>query len=92
MKRQTEQKIILITQKTRLEELVRRYNTIGQTEYFLSSHGGDFQDYLEEDKNYKKAVETARCKMLKELESSQPDPASPFLKLHQQYMTSVPKL
>lgn len=45
---------------------------------------------LPETKERQKAVETARCKMLKELESSQPDPASPFLKLHQQYMASVP--
>lgn len=59
MNRLTEQKIILVTQKTRLEELVRRYNTPGQTQFYIESHGGDFEDYLAEDKSYKKAVAEA---------------------------------
>lgn len=59
MNRLTENKIILITQKTRLETLVRRYNTVGQTQFYIEHHGGNFEDYLEEDKRYKDCVKKA---------------------------------
>ena len=59
MKRLTDRKIILITQKTRLENLIRRYNTAGQAQFYIESHGGDFRDYLAEDKAYREAVNTA---------------------------------
>lgn len=59
MKRLTDQKVVLITQKTRLEQLIRRYNTVGQAQFYIESHGGDFEDYLIEDRNYRAAVETA---------------------------------
>ena len=59
MKRLTDRKIILITQKTRLDNLVRRYNTVGQSQFFIEHHGGDFQDYLREDTVYKEAVAAA---------------------------------
>ena len=56
MNRLTEQKIILITQKTRLENLIKRYNTAGQARFYVESHGGSFDDYVLEDKLYKAAV------------------------------------
>ncbi len=56
MNRLTEQKIILITQKTRLENLIKRYNTAGQAKFYVESHGGSFDDYILEDKLYKAAV------------------------------------
>ena len=59
MKRLTDRKIILITQKTRLEDLVRRYNTIGQAQFYIEHHGGDFEDYSIEDQTYHNAVKGA---------------------------------
>ena len=59
MNRQTEHKIILVTQKTRLENLVRRYNTPGQTQFYIEHHGGNFEDYVIEDKRYREAVAEA---------------------------------
>ena len=56
MERMTEEKIVLVTQKTRLEDLKRRYNTAGQAKFYIESHGGGFEDYVLEDKLYKEAV------------------------------------
>ena len=53
------QKIILVTQRTRLEDLIRRYNTFGQAEFIISHNGGDFSDYRLEHETYHSAVQTA---------------------------------
>lgn len=55
----SENKIILIKRKTRLEELVVRYNTIQQAKFYIERLGADFSDYWSEDFNYRKAVEAA---------------------------------
>lgn len=57
--RASENKIILIKRKTRLEELVVRYNTIQQAQFYIERLGADFSDYISEDFHYRKAVETA---------------------------------
>ena len=54
---QTEQKIILVVRETRLDELVRRHNTIAQARFFIEHFGADFSDYRMEDRVYKAAVE-----------------------------------
>ena len=59
MKRLTDRKIILVTQKTRLENLIRRYNTVGQAQFYIEHHGGDFEDYLSEDRTYRASVSAA---------------------------------
>ena len=59
MNRLTDQKVVVVTQKTRLFELVRRYNTVGQAQFYVEHHGGDFRDYLEEDRIYNAAVNEA---------------------------------
>lgn len=53
------QKIILVTQRTRLEDLIRRYNTFGQAEFIISHNGGDFTDYRLEHETYQAAKQTA---------------------------------
>lgn len=53
------QKIVLVTQHTRLEELIRRYNTLGQAEFIIAHNGGDFGDYRLEHETYQRAVKTA---------------------------------
>jgi len=57
--RQTENKIVLIKRKTRLEELTARYNTIDQARFYIEHLGSDFSDYMMEDERYKKAVSDA---------------------------------
>jgi NAD kinase len=52
------QKIILVTQRTRLEDLIRRYNTFGQAEFIISHNGGDFSDYRQEHETYHRAAQT----------------------------------
>lgn len=57
--RLTENKIILVKRKTRLEELIVRYNTLTQAKFYIEHMGGDFSDYLEEDERYKQALSEA---------------------------------
>ena len=59
MERRTENKIVLVTQKTRLEMLIRRYNTAGQAQFYIEHHGGDFGDYLAEHEQYTAALAAA---------------------------------
>ena len=59
MDRATEQKFIVITQKTRLEQLIHRYNYKGQAKFYIESHGGNFTDYEKEDTVYHDAVSQA---------------------------------
>jgi NAD kinase len=59
MERATDNKIILIKRKTRLEELVARFNTVLQAKFYIEHLGGDFNDYQIEDDTYQKAVSSA---------------------------------
>ena len=52
-----ERKIVLVTQKTRLEELIYRHNTFGQAKFYIEHHGGDFSDYQLEHQTYQTAVD-----------------------------------
>ncbi|MDO7905962.1 sugar kinase [Paenibacillus sp. JX-17] len=54
--RLTENKIILIKRRTRLEELIVRYNTIQQAQFYIERLGADFSDYLQEDAQYRQAI------------------------------------
>ncbi len=56
MERLTESKIVLVTRRTRLAELVVRYNTVGQARFYIEHLGADFSDYLSEDERYHQAV------------------------------------
>lgn len=51
-----DRKIVLVTQKTRLEELIYRYNTEGQVKFYLEHHGADYGDYRAEHDVYQAAV------------------------------------
>lgn len=52
-------KVVLITQKTRLESLVRRYNNEGQVRFYVERRGGDFEDYRAEHETYRAALSVA---------------------------------
>lgn len=49
-------KVVLVTRKTRLKELVYKYNTVEQARFYIEHMGVDFSDYLEEDAHYQQAV------------------------------------
>ncbi len=53
-------KVVIIKKKTRLEELVARFNTVDQAEFYVEHMGADFRDYREEHDNYYKALEAVR--------------------------------
>jgi NAD kinase len=51
------EKIILVTRKTRLAELVERLNTRAQARFYLEHAGQDFEDYAREDDTYRRALD-----------------------------------
>jgi len=53
-------KLVLITRKTRLEELIERFNTRSQAKFYIEHAGGDFSDYEREDDAYRAALELLR--------------------------------
>lgn len=57
MQRLTENKLILIRRKTRLAELVARFNTIEQARFYVEHMGSDFTDYQREDTQYKQSLQ-----------------------------------
>jgi NAD kinase len=56
MDRLTENKIVLIVRRTRLDELIARFNTEDQARFYVEHLGADFSDYQTEDRTYKRAV------------------------------------
>lgn len=56
MSRTTENKIVLIIRKTRLDELVARFNTEAQAQFYVEHLGADFSDYKLEHETYKASV------------------------------------
>jgi len=62
--RLTENKIILVTRKTRLEELIVKYNTIDQARFYIEHLGADFNTYLAEHENYRACVSQAETTLL----------------------------
>ena len=51
-------KIIIVTRKTRLSELIYKYNTFEQAKFYIEHMGADFSDYIREDEVYRSAVRT----------------------------------
>ena len=53
-------KIILVTRKTRLEELIGRFNTQSQANFYIEHAGGDFSAYVLEHEAYQRGLEQVR--------------------------------
>jgi NAD kinase len=60
MERVSENKLVLVTRKTRLDELVARFNTIAQARFYIEHLGADFSDYVREHETYQQALAEAR--------------------------------
>lgn len=56
-----DRKIVLVTRRTRLQELVARYNTVEQARFQAEHLGMDFTDFLSEDQVYQAAVAQAEA-------------------------------
>ena len=54
-----DRKIVLIVRPTRLDDLVARFNTVQQAQFYVEHLGADFSDYLIEHKHYRSAVQRA---------------------------------
>jgi NAD kinase len=54
------EKLVVVTRKTRLQELIARFNTRMQAKFFIEHSGGNFQEYDEEDRNYEAALDEIR--------------------------------
>lgn len=52
----SDRKIILVTRRTRLQELVARYNTVEQARFQAEHLGMDFSDFMQEDAAYQDAI------------------------------------
>lgn len=59
----SDRKIMLITRETRLAELIRRFNTRMQAQFYIEHLGADFSDYLAEHDQYQAAVTEAEISL-----------------------------
>jgi NAD kinase len=59
MNRLTESKIVVVTRRTRVEELLVRFSSIGQARFYVSHLGQDFSDYESEDEQYSECIRQA---------------------------------
>ncbi len=51
------EKLVVVTRKTRLHQLVERFNSRGQAKFYIEHAGGDFADYQREDDAYTRSLE-----------------------------------
>ncbi|MCG8672766.1 MAG: hypothetical protein MI867_25420, partial [Pseudomonadales bacterium] len=52
----TDRKVVLITRKTRYEELIEQYNTESQAAFVIESRGDSFKEYKQEHSEYHDAI------------------------------------
>ncbi|RKH33230.1 NAD+ kinase [Corallococcus sicarius] len=57
------EKVVLVTRKTRLSELVVRFNTKKQAKFYVERAGQDFTGFEEEDDTYRRAVDALRAQL-----------------------------
>jgi NAD kinase len=57
------EKIVLVTRKTRLDELVERFNTRAQAKFYIEHAGGEFSSYVLEHDAYQHSLEVVRRSM-----------------------------
>ena len=63
MNQLTENKIVLVTRRTRLDDLVARFNTVAQAKFYVEHLGADFSDYEREHERYGRAVTEAEAEL-----------------------------
>lgn len=53
-------KIVLVTRKTRLAELIERFNTRAQAKFYIDHSTNDFAEYVQEDDAYRRSLDDVR--------------------------------
>src|SRR3990167_6965567 len=54
------EKIIVVTRKTRLDELIERFNTLNQAKFYIEHSGGTFKEYQVEHDAYYQSLDNIR--------------------------------
>lgn len=54
------EKIVVVTRKTRLEELIERFNSRAQAKFYIDRSTGDFPAYAKEDEAYRRSIDLLR--------------------------------
>jgi len=54
-----ERKVVLVTRRTRLQDLLVRHHTLAQARFYLEHLGADLDDYIREDAAYARSLVTA---------------------------------
>jgi NAD kinase len=54
------EKIVLVSRKTRLQQLVERFNSRGQARFYIEHAGGEFADYEREDDAYAQSLDVVQ--------------------------------
>jgi len=57
--------IVLVTRRTRLDDLIARFNTIEQARFYVEHLGADFADYEIEHQIYREAITTAEATLMR---------------------------
>jgi NAD kinase len=57
------EKIVVVTRKTRLEELIERFNSREQARFYIEHMGADFSDYEREHETYQQALHELRRRL-----------------------------
>ncbi len=65
MDRLTDNRIVLVTRRTRLEELIKQFNTLAQTKFYVEHLGADFGDYEQEHQCYTTQREACLAELAK---------------------------
>ena len=56
----TETRLVLVVRRTRLDELIARFNTEAQARFYVEHLGADFSDYKTEDEIYRQQASAAQ--------------------------------
>ena len=59
----SERKIVIITKKTRADELTRRFNNMAQAAFYVEKMGGDIDEYVKESSVYKGSVSSSMSQL-----------------------------
>ena len=54
------EKLVLVTRRTRMEELIDRFNTKGQAKFYIEHAGGNFAEYQGEHEAYQRSLDRLR--------------------------------
>jgi NAD kinase len=61
MERMSERKMVLVTRKTRLADLIVRFNSESQARFYVEHLGADFEDYRKENEEYLASVAAVKA-------------------------------